>query len=74
MGHTRVIKATFDDLFGLTRWARDAVWPAQLADGLITLHLIDEILPTATLDLAFCLSPLSVRKRGLVMTLLHPGD
>ena len=44
MGHTRVIKATFDDLFGLTRWARDAVWPAQLADGLIALHIIEQIL------------------------------
>ena len=73
-GWFRVIKATLDDLCRLTRGACHAVGPAQLADGLITLHLIDEILPTATLDLAFCLSPLSVRKRGLVMTLLHPGD
>jgi hypothetical protein len=40
----RVIKAALDDLCGLTRWARDAVWPAQLADGLITLHIIDQIL------------------------------
>ena len=29
----RVIKATLNDLFGLARWTRDAVWPAQLADG-----------------------------------------
>ena len=40
----RVIKATLNDLFGLARWTRDAVWPAQLADGLITLHIIDQIL------------------------------
>src|SRR6266849_4345775 len=40
----RVIKAALDDLCGLTRWALDAVWPAQLADGLITLHIIDQIL------------------------------
>jgi len=43
-GQFRVIKATLDDLFGLTRGTRDAVWPAQLADGLITLHIIDQIL------------------------------
>ena len=30
--------------------------------------------PTATLDLAFCLSPLSMRTIGTVMALLHPGD
>jgi len=30
--------------------------------------------PTATLDLAFWLSPLSMRKIGAVMALLHPGD
>ena len=40
----RVIKAALDDLCGLTRWARDAIWPAQLADGLITLHIIDQML------------------------------
>jgi hypothetical protein len=39
----RVIKAALDDLCGLTRWALDAVWPAQLADGLITLNIIDQI-------------------------------
>src|SRR2546430_8896821 len=43
-GRFRIIKATLDDLFGFTRWTRDAVWPAQLADGLITLHIIDQIL------------------------------
>src|SRR6266571_600934 len=40
----RVIKAALDDLLGLTRGTLDAVWPAQLADGLITLHIIDQIL------------------------------
>ena len=34
-GGFRVIKAALDDLFGLTRGARDTVWPAQLAYGLI---------------------------------------
>src|SRR5713101_1813111 len=43
-GGFRVIKATLDDMFRLTRGARSAVWPAQLADGLITLHIIDEML------------------------------
>src|SRR6266851_6818011 len=43
-GGFRVIKAALDDLLGLTRGARDAVGPAQLADGLITLHIIDQIL------------------------------
>jgi len=43
-GGFRVIKAALDDLFGLTRGARDAVWPAQLAYRLITLNIIDQIL------------------------------
>src|SRR5262245_65604081 len=43
-GGFRVIEATLDDLLRLTRGARNAVGPAQLADGLITLHIIDEIL------------------------------
>src|SRR5262252_2986056 len=43
-GRLRVIKAAFDDLFGLTRGAGDTIWPAQLTDGLITLSIIDEIL------------------------------
>src|SRR5215471_12070825 len=42
-GGFRVIKAALDDVCGRTRWTRDAVWPAQIADGLITLHLIDQI-------------------------------
>jgi hypothetical protein len=40
----RVIKATLDDVVRLTRGARDAIRPAQLADGLITLDIIDEML------------------------------
>src|SRR5262244_431140 len=43
-GGFRVIPATLDDMVRLTRGARNAVGPAQLADGLITLHIIDEIL------------------------------
>src|SRR5215471_2070334 len=43
-GRLRVIKATLNDLFGLTRWAVDAVWPAQIAYRLITLNIIDQIL------------------------------
>ena len=38
----RVIAAALDDLGGRTRWTRHAVWPAQLADGLIALHIINE--------------------------------
>src|SRR2546428_12125259 len=43
-GRLRVIKAALDDLVGLTRWAGDTIWPAQLTDGLITLDIIDEML------------------------------
>ena len=43
-GRFCIVEATLDDLFGLTSGAVDAVWPAQLSDGLITLHIIDEIL------------------------------
>ena len=39
-----IIKALLDDLYGHTRGTRDALWPAELADGLITLHIIDETL------------------------------
>src|SRR5262245_60356406 len=42
-GGFRVVKAALDDLLGLTQWARDAVRPAQLADGLITLRIIDQV-------------------------------
>jgi hypothetical protein len=30
-------------VLGLTRWTRDAIWPPQLTDRLLTLHLIDQI-------------------------------
>ena len=40
----RVIKTALNDLFGLTRWALDTVWPAQLAYRLITLNIIDQML------------------------------
>jgi hypothetical protein len=43
-GRFRVIKATLDDVFGLTRGTLDAIGPAQLTNSLITLHIIDEIL------------------------------
>jgi hypothetical protein len=43
-GRFRVIKATLDDVFGLTRGTRNAVGPAQLTNRLITLDIIDEIL------------------------------
>src|SRR5215472_9727254 len=43
-GGFRVIKATLDDMFRLTRGALDAIGPAQLADRLITLHIINEML------------------------------
>ena len=36
--------AALDDLCALTRGARDVVWPAQLADGLVPLNRIDQIL------------------------------
>src|SRR4029453_4261893 len=39
-----VIEAALDDLGGLTRRTCNAVWPAQLADGLIALHIINETL------------------------------
>jgi len=42
-GRFRLIKAALDDLGGLTSWTCDAVWPAQLTGGLITLHVINEI-------------------------------
>ena len=39
----RVITATLNDVLRRTRGARDAIRPAQLANGLITLHLIDKM-------------------------------
>src|SRR5215813_12180114 len=38
-----VIKAALDDVCRLTRGARDTVGPAQLADSLITLSIIDQM-------------------------------
>src|SRR6266704_83507 len=43
-GGLRIITAALDDLCGLTRWTCYAVWPAQLAYGLITLIIINQIL------------------------------
>jgi hypothetical protein len=43
-GEFGVIKAALDDLFRLTRRAVNTVWPAQVADGLITLNIIDQLL------------------------------
>src|SRR5262249_5045862 len=43
-GRFRIIKAALDDVWGLTRGAGDAVWPAECADCLIALHLIDQLL------------------------------
>ena len=40
-GGFRVITAALDDVCGLTSGALDAVRPAQLADGLITLNIIE---------------------------------
>ena len=39
-----VIKAALDNLCGLTSWALDAVWPTQIADGLLALHISNQIL------------------------------
>ncbi len=35
--------AVGDDVYARARGTRDAVWPAQLADSLILLHLIDQM-------------------------------
>ena len=43
-GRFGVIKAALDHMVRLTRGTRDAIGPAQLTNGLITLHVIDEIL------------------------------
>ena len=40
-GRFRVINAALDALCRLTRRARNVIGPAQRADGLITLHIID---------------------------------
>src|SRR5215468_5727498 len=38
-GRFGIIKTTLDDLVGLTRWAGDTIWPAQLTDGLMGICL-----------------------------------
>jgi hypothetical protein len=43
-GRFGVIKAALDNMLRLTRRALDAIGPAQLTNGLITLHIIDKIL------------------------------
>jgi hypothetical protein len=40
-GGCRVTTAVRDDLGGLTRWTRDAVWPAPRADGLTALPVME---------------------------------
>ena len=42
-GRLRIIQATLDDVCGLLSGARDAVRPAQLADRLIALTIIDQM-------------------------------
>ena len=44
------------------------------SDAIGTSTTLESNNPTATLDLAFCLSSLSMRAIGTVMALLHPGD
>src|SRR5262245_19679367 len=39
----RVIKATLNNLFRLTRGTPNTIGPAQLTNRLITLHLVDEL-------------------------------
>jgi hypothetical protein len=39
-----VIKAAFDDVYGLTKGTLDTIGLAQLTNRLITLHIINEIL------------------------------
>src|SRR5437899_12920737 len=39
-----IIKAAFDHMLRLTRGTCDAVGPAQLTNGLIRLHVINELL------------------------------
>src|SRR2546428_7248466 len=43
-GRFRVITATLDGVFGLTRGTHDAAGPAQCTNRLITLHIVDKIL------------------------------
>jgi hypothetical protein len=43
-GRLCVIKAACDAVCGRTRWAVEAVWPAQIAYRLLPLNLIDQML------------------------------
>jgi hypothetical protein len=43
-GGLRIITTALDDLCGCTSGARDALWPASYVDGLLTLHILDEML------------------------------
>jgi len=55
-----IIKAAFDHLLRLTRGTCDAIGPAQLTNGLITLHVIDEMLDVNLHDW----TPVRDRKMG----------
>jgi hypothetical protein len=43
-GGFRIITTALDGLYGCTSGARDALWPASCADGLLALHILDEML------------------------------
>src|SRR6266446_4220549 len=55
-----IIKAAFDHMLRLTRGTCDAIGPAQLTNGLITLHVIDEMLDVNLHDW----TPVRARGRG----------
>src|SRR5712691_1930040 len=55
-----IIKAAFDHMLRLTRRTCDAIGPAQLTNGLITLHVIDEMLDVNLHDW----TPVRDRKMG----------
>src|SRR5213592_3001493 len=55
-----IIKAAFDHMLRLTRGTCDAVGPAQLTNGLITLHVINEMLDVNLHDW----TPVRDRKMG----------
>src|SRR2546428_12337248 len=55
-----IIKAAFDHMLRLTRGTCNAIGPAQLTNGLITLHVIDEMLDVNLHDW----TPVRDRKMG----------
>src|SRR5215217_5299671 len=55
-----IIKAAFDHMLRRTRRTCDAIGPAQLTNGLITLHVIDEMLDVNLHDW----TPVRDRKMG----------